>query len=93
MEAGRLGEGRRRSSAWLQVPGRSGAEVAASTAAAERWSRMNTTMPATNQQGEGGYVLLVIWIGGRVNIRWRGGSREENSTGGRVAEEGLSPAI
>ena len=64
-----------------------------STAAAERRSLTSTTMPATNQQGEGGYALTVVWIGGWVSIRWRGGSREGNSTGGRVVEESLSPAI
>ena len=58
--AGWLREGRRGSKVWLRVPGRSGAVVASSTTVAEKWSRTETVLPATNYSGEGVIGFRVV---------------------------------
>ena len=67
--------------------------MASSTAAAVRWSRMNTATQAVPSSIEGGYRLLGLWMGGGVRSWWRGGSRGAESTGDHAAETCSLPAI
>ena len=70
-----------------------GVVATSSTAAAERRSVMNTTMPATNHSGEGVIGFLAFWIGGGVAIGWRGRSWSGESARDRAAEASTSPEL
>ena len=80
-------------SAWLRVPGRSGAVAMSSSAAAELRSRMQTTTPATNHSGEGVIGFLGFWIGGGGEELVAGWFWREESTRGRAAVVSPSPVL
>ena len=61
-----------------------GTTMAASTTVAKRWLRTSARLPAANQQGEGGFGSLAVWIGG--------GMRSWRQKGSRVGEFDRRPS-